>query len=155
MTRSQHWFLFIHVYGSAARTPLFQGLDQRSPFDDRRAARIDDERAWFHARKVLALHDPARLRVERQVEADHVGFREERVAARSDLEARLACARCRAFPPPADDAHAEGFAHARDDAADLAVGVNAERLAAQAGADRALPFSVLHTLDFLRDTPQR
>lgn len=65
-----------HVGADANVTGLGE-LGQRVVVDDRRARGVDQDRAFFYLREQRARDQAARLLVERQVQADHVGGAEE------------------------------------------------------------------------------
>jgi len=87
--------------------------------------------------------------------ADYVGILEECFTAGCNFEAFGLGARGRPLPAPAHYVHAERFAHARNGGSDMAEGVDAERVARQAGADGRVPIALLETFDFERNIAQR
>src|SRR5580692_5529655 len=89
------------------------------------------------------------------MQRDHVACGEELLFARRRrvaIGARL-CERLRARPH--ENTHAKRPAVAGHDAADAAIAVNAERLAAQRRTDADLPLPGFECGDVLRDEPQR
>ena len=101
--------------------------------DQRRAAGVDDQRRGLHAREIGGGDDAARGVDQPHVQRDArrsarrtpALLRATGIAVGPRLRHRLRLAR------PDQHVHAEGLAVARDDAADPAVAVDAERLAAQ------------------------
>ena len=125
------------------------------------------QRRRLHARQRVELDDAARLLGQAQVQRQHVGGLEQRVAALGRVVAfgdRAGAARLAA---PDDDAHAERLAVAGDELADLAEAPDAERPALERDADaevgrharrlqaRLLPRAVLERADVVRQAAHR
>ena len=139
-------------HAGAARA---QRIDQRARLDQRRAAGVDEERGRLHAREVGGGDDAARRVDQAHVQRDDVAFLEERLLAARGGVAVGARLRQRRLARPHQHVHAERLAVARDDAADPAVAVDAERLAAQRAADADLPLAGLERRHLLRNLPHR
>ena len=59
MTGVEHRLILEHIDCSHARAPLLQGVLQRAGLDQSGTAGIDDQRGFFHARKIGRSHNAA------------------------------------------------------------------------------------------------
>src|SRR5688572_21768569 len=155
MTRADHRFVFKDVDRCRARTARLQSLHQRAFGYDPSAAGIDDQRVGFHAREVFSRDDAARLSGERQMEAQNIAFREEGASVLRDFVAGLPRARQRTLSTPAHYASAERAPGLRDQAADAAVDVDAERFSLHGNSHGRLPVALFEPLHFIGDVSQR
>jgi hypothetical protein len=89
------------------------------------------------------------------MQRDHIGLGKKRFAAGRDFKTRGLRLGGRTVTAPAPHTHAESLADLGHQAADAAIGINAQRLAGQSDTHRALPLTAFQALHFLRDAPQR
>jgi hypothetical protein len=69
--------LLVNVDSSEAGPPRPERRNQYTRFDQRRAARIDEQGCWFHAREVFGCNDvPGRLD-EPRMQRDYIALLEE------------------------------------------------------------------------------
>src|SRR5919108_3609835 len=92
--------IFIDVHRTEPRAASLEGFHQRALGNKAGATRIDDKRARFHAREVLARNDAAGLVIEWKVETHDITFGEKGFSVFGDLIASVARAarRTRASP---------------------------------------------------------
>ena len=140
--------------------------DERAFLDQLGARGVDDERRRLHSRQRVELDDAARAFGQAQMQREHVGGLEQRVAALGRVVAFGDGAAPARFAAPDDDVHAECLAVAGDELADLAEAPDAERLALERHADaevgrhprrlqpRLLPGAVLERADVVRQAPR-
>src|SRR5678815_2264478 len=89
------------------------------------------------------------------MQADNIGFGEKVLAAVGDFESSRFRSTGRTFAPPANHPRAKGFANRSNDAADLAVRVDTDGLAADANAECRLPLAFSEPSHLARQTAQR
>src|SRR5258708_32230445 len=89
------------------------------------------------------------------MKTDDIALGEKFLAALGDIETSRFGAAGGSFAPPTYDTRAECFAHARHDATDFSVSVDAKRLAVHADAERRLPMALFEPLYFDRYISER
>src|SRR5215510_4407942 len=98
-------------------------LDQRRLVDERAARGVDENGARLQAGDARGIDDAARLVVEREIERNDIGARQQGV----EVDERHAGVRAWR-PVPGDHLHADAARDARDLAPDAAESNDAERL---------------------------
>ena len=130
---------------AAATMPCSIARLQRRLVDQLAARRVDDPDARLHPRKAVVVEEMLRLGRRRQMERQEVGGRAHLVE-RQQLDAHALGDLARDERIVGDDAHAERAGALRHLLADAPEAGDAERLAAQLGAEKPLllPLAVLH-----------
>src|SRR3954470_8877847 len=155
MVAADHGLLVVHIHRRLARPSRAQRILERAFLDQRRAARVDEDRRRLHVREVLALDDAARGIDQAHVQAEDVALGEELLLGGSDGIAVGRGLVARLFARPDQHLHAERLADLRHLGADAAVAEDAERLAAHGGADTDLPFAGFQRGHLLRQVARR
>ena len=112
--------------------------DQRRLIHDRAARGVDEPRRRLHQREIGGSDKTVRAGAQHEMDGEDVRLPEE-IFFRDVGGARGQRLLLRQVLAPGDDAHAEGEADAGDLRADIAEAEHAQGLAAQIGADGALP----------------
>src|SRR5271165_6561534 len=128
------WLIFINVESRTGNFLVFQSGDERGFIHDRAARCIDEKSGGLHAEELRRIEQSAGLREKRDVKADEIGFREERVhIAKFGVDGFFGVfggAQCVRI----DDLHLKPRGAASDSAADATKSDDAQRLAPNVGA---------------------
>ena len=145
-----------HVERGARELAAPECLDERLLVDQLAACSVDESRPVAHAGERVPVHDPARLRAERQVQRQELGFLEHVAHRLRALDPELAVALLRDERVVRDDAHPETARPAGDLLTDPPEAEHAERLAGELDPAplRALPAALLECGVRLRDVPR-
>src|SRR5262245_31875575 len=114
-------------------------FDQRRLVDERAARGVDQDHAAFHAGDARGIDDAARLVVEREIERNDIGTRQQGI----EVDERHAIVRAWR-PVPGDHLHANAACDPRNLAADAAESNDAERLAIELHAFERAPMAGAH-----------
>ena len=137
--RGMHfWFVFENIQRRAGNFFIFESFRERSFVHYGPARSIHQKRSAFHLLKIIFRNQVARIRQQRNMQADEIGFAKQPVAIHEFCVQFFFYIRRRANRVIVKHAHLETQRAARHPAADSSKAQNAQRLAPNIAANELI-----------------